>query len=59
VTSAEDNGFFNAAQPLYEKYAEGYQGPPAPTRDEVNSPMRTLLDGNDGFGEVKVSQVGL
>jgi SAM-dependent methyltransferase len=54
VASAEDNGFFNSAQPIYEKYGEEHQGPPAPTRDEVNPPLRGLLDGDDRFGEVDV-----
>lgn len=29
-------------------------GPPAPTRDEVNPPLRMLLDGDDRFGEVEI-----
>jgi hypothetical protein len=52
VSSTEDHGFFDAAQPIYEKYGEGHQGPQAPARDEVDPPMHELLSGDDRFGEV-------
>jgi SAM-dependent methyltransferase len=54
VTSGEDNGFFLAAQPIYEKYGEGHQGPPAPNRDEVDPPIRTRLEGDHRFAAVEV-----
>ena len=54
VTSPEDNGFFDAAQPIYEKYGEGHQGPPAPTRDAVDPPIRKLLEGDDRYDSLEV-----
>ncbi len=54
VTSPEDDGFFDAAQPIYEKHGEGHQGPPAPTRDAVDPPIRKLLEADDRFEEVTV-----
>jgi SAM-dependent methyltransferase len=56
VTSPEDDGFFDEAQPVYEKYGERHQGPPAPTRDEVDPPMRKLFEGEHRFGEVVVHE---
>jgi SAM-dependent methyltransferase len=56
VSSPEDRGFFDAAQPIYAKYREGHHGSPAPTRDEVDPPMRELLEGDGRFGEVEVHQ---
>jgi SAM-dependent methyltransferase len=56
VTSPQDRGFFDAAQPLYKKHGDGHQGPQAPTRDEVDPTMRKLLDGDNRFGEVVVRQ---
>jgi SAM-dependent methyltransferase len=56
VTSPEDHGFFDAAQPIYEKHGEGHQGPQAPTRDGVNPPMGEPLHNDDRFGEVEVRQ---
>lgn len=54
VTSPEDGGFFDVAQPIYDRHGEGHQGPPAPTRDEVDPPMRELLANDGRFGEVAV-----
>ena len=56
VTSPEDHGFFDAAQPIYDRYGEGHRGPPAPTRDEVDPPMRASLESDERFGEVEVRQ---
>jgi hypothetical protein len=44
VDSADDQGFFAAAQPIYERYSEPYAGPPAPTRDSVDPPIRNALE---------------
>jgi SAM-dependent methyltransferase len=49
VDSSEDNGFFNAAQPIYESYGQRHKGPPPPTRDCVDPPMRTALNGDPRF----------
>ncbi|HEX2850693.1 MAG TPA: class I SAM-dependent methyltransferase [Acidimicrobiales bacterium] len=54
VTSPEDRGFFDAAQPIYEKHGEGHDGPRAPSREAVDPPMRKLLEGDDRFAEVRV-----
>jgi SAM-dependent methyltransferase len=54
VSSAADDGFFDAAQPIYEKYGEGHQGPPAPSRNEVDPGVRQLFGGDDRFREVVV-----
>jgi SAM-dependent methyltransferase len=56
VTSPEDRGFFDAAQPIYEKYGEGHLGPEAPTREEIDPPIRKLLDGDDRFDDVRTRQ---
>jgi hypothetical protein len=47
-------GTGQAAQPIYEKFGQGHQGPEAPTRDEIDPPMRELLEGDDRFGEVGI-----
>lgn len=54
VTSPEDDGFFEAAQPIYEKYGQEHQGPPAPTRDAVDPPIRELLERDDRFDSLEV-----
>jgi SAM-dependent methyltransferase len=55
VTSPTDHGFFDAAQPTYDKYGEGRHGPPAPTRDAVDPPMRDRLAADRRFSDVEVS----
>lgn len=52
VTSPEDHGFFNAAQPIYERYGEQHDGPPAPLRDDADPAMHKLLEGDERFDEV-------
>lgn len=54
VVSAVDGGFFDAAQPIYERYGEGNGGFVAPTREEADPPMRRVLDGDRRFGSVSV-----
>ena len=54
VTSAVDRGFFEAAQPIYERYGEGHRGPAAPTRKQVDPPMRQVLDDDRRFEDVAV-----
>jgi hypothetical protein len=56
VMSSEDHGFFDAAQPIYERYGQSHKGPSAPTRDEVDPPMRQLLENDDRFAQVMVHQ---
>ena len=49
ITSEADQGFFEACQPIYERYGEGHTGPPAPTEDRVDPPMRAALDADARF----------
>jgi SAM-dependent methyltransferase len=54
VRSDADRGFFAAADPIYRRFGQGHAGPPAPTRSEVDPPIRRALDADDRFGSVTV-----
>lgn len=54
VTSTQGQGFFEAATPIYEHYGEVHRGPPAPTRDAVDPPMRKVLAGDGRYDGVAV-----
>jgi len=54
VSSPDDNGFFAAAQPIYERYGAGHTGPPAPERNAVDPPIRLVLRGDPRFSNVEV-----
>jgi len=54
VESPDDAGFFAAAQPIYERYAQGHTGPPAPTRGSVDPAIRAVLDADRRFDSVSV-----
>ncbi len=54
VRSPDDLGFFAAAQPIYERYGEGHTGPPPPTRDGVDPPVRSVLEADRRFDHVAV-----
>lgn len=54
VTCAVDHGFFDAARPIYERYGEGHRGPAAPGRDQVDPPMREILEDDGRFHGVAV-----
>ncbi|WP_460630993.1 class I SAM-dependent methyltransferase [Leifsonia lichenia] len=54
VESADDRGFFAAAQPLYDQYGQGHTGPPAPTRQNVDPPIRSLIAADRRFERVEV-----
>jgi len=54
VSSAVDDGFFEAAQPIYARYGEAHRGPAAPPRDRVDPPVRQVLDADERFGHVAV-----
>jgi SAM-dependent methyltransferase len=43
VSSPDDKGFFDAAQPIYERYGEGHVGPRAPQRNAVDPPIHRVL----------------
>ena len=54
VAAPEDRGFFEAAQPIYQRYGEGHRGPTAPARDEVDPAIRGVLEDDTRFGGVVV-----
>ena len=54
VESPADRGFFAAAQPIYERYGEPHTGPPAPARDRVDPPIRSMLKADRRFERVQV-----
>lgn len=56
VDSQADRGFFAAAQPIYDRYGEHHQGPPAPSRDRVDPPIRAVLETDARFDDVRVSR---
>jgi SAM-dependent methyltransferase len=56
VDSPVDNGFFQAAQPIYERYGEGHTGPPAPQREDADPPMRAALEADRRFTHVAVNR---
>lgn len=54
VDSAADRGFFAAAQPIYERYGERHQGPPAPPRERADPAIRAVLEADRRFEQVEV-----
>lgn len=54
VESPDDEGFFAACQPIYERYGQGHTGPPAPRREAVDPAMRQTLDADGRFHTVAV-----
>ncbi len=54
VESAADRGFYAACQPIYERYGQGHQGPPAPSRAEVDPAIRARLEADARFGDIEV-----
>ena len=56
VDSPDDLGFFAAAQPIYERYSESHSGPPAPTRNAVDPPIRRRAHADRRFDGVAVRQ---
>ena len=54
VDSADDAGFFAASQAIYERYGQGHTGPPAPTRERVDPPIRAALEADPRFDSVAV-----
>jgi SAM-dependent methyltransferase len=54
VESTDDDGFFEAAQVIYERYGQGHTGPPAPERDSVNPLIRQALNADPRFVDVEV-----
>jgi len=56
VDSPDDLGFFAAAQPIYDRYGSGHTGPPARTRDNVDPPIRAVLEADPRYGPAHVRQ---
>ncbi len=54
VTSPDDHGFFAAAQPIYERYGEGHEGPLPPQRGEVVPAIADALHGDSRFSDLEV-----
>ncbi len=54
VDSPDDAGFFAASQHIYERYGQGHAGPPAPSRESVEPPIREVLEADHRFGGVAV-----
>jgi hypothetical protein len=54
VSSPADRGFFDVAAPIYERHGEGHHGPAAPPRDQVDPPIRHVLEGDGRFHGVAV-----
>jgi SAM-dependent methyltransferase len=54
VNSPDDDGFFDAVQPIYERYGQGHIGPPAPERGSVNPAIRQSLSQDRRFVDVEV-----
>jgi SAM-dependent methyltransferase len=54
VDAPEDRGFFEAAQPIYERNGLPHEGPPASKRAEVDSSLRAALEDDPRFDDVHV-----
>jgi hypothetical protein len=54
VDSPEDRGFFAAAQPIYERYGQAHDDPPAPPRPDVEPTIAGALAGDLRFCDVEV-----
>ena len=54
VSSPDDEGFFDAVQPIYDSYRQGHVGPPAPARGDVAPAMQHVLASDERFSKVTV-----
>jgi SAM-dependent methyltransferase len=54
VESSDDHGFFEACQPIHERFGGGHSGPPAPTRNREDPPIRSLLVDDARYRDVAV-----
>jgi hypothetical protein len=54
VESPDDDGFFAAVQPIYDRYGQGHTGPPAPQRDSVHPEICQSLRQDRRFVDVEV-----
>lgn len=55
VSSDADEGFFAACDPIYRRFGQGRNGPPAPTRSQLDPPMRSLLQADSRYASVEVT----
>ena len=54
VDSPEDRGFYAAAQPIYERYGQGHEGPPTEARQDVDPSIAQALARDPRFTDVDV-----
>jgi SAM-dependent methyltransferase len=54
VDCPSDLGFFAAVQPIYERHGQGHTGPPAPSRDRADPPIRSVLAADARFEHAAV-----
>ena len=54
VDAPEDRGFFDAAQPIYERHGLPHEEPPAPSRADVDSELRAALDADPRYEAVEL-----
>ncbi len=54
VDSPEDRGFYAAAQPIYERYGQGHEGPPTEARQDVEPSIAQALARDPRFTHVDV-----
>ena len=54
VDAPEDHGFYAAAQPIYERYGQGHDDPPEPSRSDVEPTIAKALALDPRFTDVRV-----
>lgn len=54
VDSHDDQGFFAAAQPIYERYGQGHKGAPAPPRNRVVAKAQEILEADHRYASTEV-----
>lgn len=54
VDSPDDDGFFGAAQPIYDRYGEAHTGVPAPTRASVDPAIHHALNKDPRFVDIEL-----
>ncbi len=59
VVSPSDHGFFDAVQPIYERYGDGRTGRGLPRRENVEPPILAALDADPRFRVVELMRVRL
>lgn len=54
VTSPDDQGFFTAAQSIYDRHGQGHEGPRPSMRTQVDPPIRRRLADDSRFTDVEL-----